>query len=214
MGIGRVEASGSRPTGFSFVVVSIAMSSLFLAGSLIWGLLGPTLGVRSSTWGNAAVGIGLGLGSIGTAHALPPPDLGGSSSLSGFDNPNDDPKSLLGKPSDANAAVRNTTCPDYSNYSQQRNGPLSSGKYQMAYQRPAMGCRTFNSSEVEATIEKMRGVISDPDLFRLFENTYPNTLDTAIRALKRVPETGEELAFITTGDINAMQVGLRLYVMY
>jgi meiotically up-regulated gene 157 (Mug157) protein len=35
-------------------------------------------------------------------------------------------------------------------------------------------------SEVEETITSMRGIVRDPDLFRLFENCFPNTLDTAI----------------------------------
>ncbi|KAJ4346492.1 uncharacterized protein N0V89_010421 [Didymosphaeria variabile] len=46
--------------------------------------------------------------------------------------------------------------------------------------RPIPPCRTFKSQEVEATIERLRSVIVDPDLMRLFENTWPSTLDTTV----------------------------------
>ncbi|KAL2149047.1 hypothetical protein VTH82DRAFT_1733 [Thermothelomyces myriococcoides] len=71
--------------------------------------------------------------------------------------------------------------------------------------RPAPACRTFNSSRVENVIAEMAEEISDPDLFRLFENTFPNTLDTAIRWRGHAADNpDEELTFIITGDINAM----------
>ncbi|KAK5081102.1 hypothetical protein LTR70_008609 [Exophiala xenobiotica] len=51
----------------------------------------------------------------------------------------------------------------------------------------------------------MKSKISDPDLYRLFENSFPNTLDTAIgwRGVA-ANNSAEELTFIITGDINAM----------
>ncbi|CAI4219916.1 unnamed protein product [Parascedosporium putredinis] len=58
--------------------------------------------------------------------------------------------------------------------------PFSEGKHALPYQRPEPRCRTFNSTVVEEVIEQMRKEIVDPDLFRLFENTFPNTLDTTI----------------------------------
>ncbi len=98
-------------------------------------------------------------------------------------------------------------CPDYSAYSTQRNEPLSSGAYRLAYQRPSPECRTFNSSGVEEAIGRMRGEIRDPDLFRLFENTFPNTLDTAVRWRgAAADDPDEELAFLITGDIGAMWI--------
>ncbi|KAH8902294.1 hypothetical protein BR93DRAFT_941597 [Coniochaeta sp. PMI_546] len=97
------------------------------------------------------------------------------------------------------------SCPDYSIYSQQRHSPFSSGRYQLSSMRPDPACRTFNSSDVEDLITRMEPVIADPDLYRLFQNSYPNTLDTAIK-WKGVAanNSAEELTFVITGDINAM----------
>lgn len=93
-------------------------------------------------------------------------------------------------------------CPDYSEYSKFPHEPLSSGKYKLSYMRPKHECRTFILSEMEDTILEMKNVIHDPDLYRLFENSFPNTLDTAIK-WKGVSANNskEELTFIVTGDI-------------
>lgn len=71
-------------------------------------------------------------------------------------------------------------CPDYTTYYAETHPPFSGGKYQLSYQRPDPSCRKFNLSEAEAAIEEMRGFVQDPDLFRLFENAFPNTLDTTV----------------------------------
>lgn len=96
-------------------------------------------------------------------------------------------------------------CPNYDGYSKERHPPFSPGRYKLPFQRPAPWCRTFHSRDVEDVIGKMKSAITDPDLYRLFQNTYPNTLDTAIR-WKGVSwdDDEEELTFIITGDINAM----------
>ena len=102
-------------------------------------------------------------------------------------------------------AALSKSCPDYLSYSQQRHPPLSSGRYALPYQRPAPECRTFNSTDVEDTIRDLSSAISDPDLYRLFQNSFPNTLDTAIRWHGVAANNSkEELTFIITGDINAM----------
>jgi meiotically up-regulated gene 157 (Mug157) protein len=95
-----------------------------------------------------------------------------------------------------------------------RQGPLSAGKRQFPYSRPAPECRTFRLPSLEQLIKRMKDVIKDPDLFRLFENSYPNTLDTMIKwrgyakAIDSVTgnetTTDEELAYVITGDIDAM----------
>ncbi|KAK0617053.1 hypothetical protein B0T14DRAFT_435043 [Immersiella caudata] len=100
------------------------------------------------------------------------------------------------------------SCPDYSTHSLGHNKPISTGRYKLPYQRPIPACRTFNVTDVEDTILGMKEAIRDPDLFRLFENCFPNTLDTAItwkgKAKDKAGHKDEELTFITTGDIPAM----------
>ena len=95
-------------------------------------------------------------------------------------------------------------CPDYLKYALEPHPPYSGGIYNLSYMRPVPACRTFNSTLVESTIDRVANDISDPDLRRLFTNSYPNTLDTAIKWRGNANDTGAELAFIITGDINAM----------
>ncbi|KAF2711413.1 glycoside hydrolase family 125 protein [Pleomassaria siparia CBS 279.74] len=85
-----------------------------------------------------------------------------------------------------------------------KHGPFSTGRWNLAYMRPTESCRTFIAPEVEATIERLRNVIVDPDLFRIFENSWPSTLDTTIGWRGYANGTDEEMSFIITGDIEAM----------
>ncbi|KAK8012467.1 Meiotically up-regulated protein [Apiospora marii] len=96
-------------------------------------------------------------------------------------------------------------CPEYVSYSTQKHAPASSGKHALSYMRPTPACRTYALSEVDQTIQDMKSAVTDPDLFRLFENTFPNTLDTTIswKGFAR-DDSDEELTFIVTGDITAM----------
>ena len=104
-------------------------------------------------------------------------------------------------------SVASASCSSYSTYSQRRHEPYSTGAYALSYQRPEPACRTFNSTAVENAIHRIKNMTTDPDLFRLFENTYPNTIDTAIKWRGHAENnTEEELAFIITGDIDAMWI--------
>ena len=67
--------------------------------------------------------------------------------------------------------------------------------------RPTPGERTFTSSAVESTIEQVGIAIKDPELRWLFENCYPNTLDTTVD-FEWID--GKADTFIITGDIDAM----------
>ena len=107
------------------------------------------------------------------------------------------------------AISEESTCPPYGFHSRQRHeGNRSIGLHELPYQRPTVNCRKFTSPEVEESIHRLKGKIQDPDLFRLFENAYPNTLDTAILwtgfAYEKGSETkytDEDLAFVITGDM-------------
>lgn len=107
------------------------------------------------------------------------------------------------------APIESPTCPDYSEYSKEKHEPYSSGIHHLPFQRPSQECRTFVSQDVEDTIARMQSVIKDPDLYRLFENTLPNTLDTAIKwrgyawedEEERSAFSDEELTFMITGDM-------------
>jgi uncharacterized protein len=67
--------------------------------------------------------------------------------------------------------------------------------------RPKPSDRKFTSKAVEAVITKMKKVIKDPQLAWLFENCFPNTLDTTV-FLKMI--NGRPDTFVITGDIHAM----------
>lgn len=67
--------------------------------------------------------------------------------------------------------------------------------------RPPLSERKFTSQAVEATINRMKSVIKDPEIAWLFENCFPNTLDTTVffKTIDNKPDT-----FVITGDIHAM----------
>ncbi len=78
-----------------------------------------------------------------------------------------------------------------------------SGSDQSKYtsKRPAVGARNFSSKSVEAAIKEFRTKVKDEELGWLFENCFPNTLDTTVflKAQGNNPDT-----YIITGDIDAM----------
>jgi len=67
--------------------------------------------------------------------------------------------------------------------------------------RPPVGQRKFASPAVEETIVRVKASIGDPKLAWMFENCYPNTLDTTVEI---GDDTKRPDTFIITGDIDAM----------
>lgn len=67
--------------------------------------------------------------------------------------------------------------------------------------RPPLSKRNFNSKSVEATIKKVKKAISSDELAWMFENCFPNTLDTTVRYQEIA---GKPDTFVITGDIDAM----------
>lgn len=67
--------------------------------------------------------------------------------------------------------------------------------------RPPVNERTFTSEAVETTLNKVKASIADPELAWMFENCYPNTLDTTVdyEVIDGKPDS-----FVITGDIDAM----------
>jgi len=67
--------------------------------------------------------------------------------------------------------------------------------------RPKLSQRLFTSKAVEAEIARVKKLLTNPKLAWMFENCFPNTLDTTVhfRMLNGKPDT-----FVYTGDIHAM----------
>jgi hypothetical protein len=98
------------------------------------------------------------------------------------------PLKLVGQvptPSDTDPNVRNNnnflpgSCPYYTVIAKGANAQFSDGPLHLPFQRPTNSCRTFTSDVMEKLITNVTARMVDPDLARIFENSYPNTLGTA-----------------------------------
>ncbi len=67
--------------------------------------------------------------------------------------------------------------------------------------RPPLSERKFTSKAIEAAIVRIKKQIANPELAWLFENCFPNTLDTTVdfEIIDGKPDT-----YVITGDIDAM----------
>ena len=72
---------------------------------------------------------------------------------------------------------------------------------ELPHARPAVGARHFTSEAVETLIQGVKKQIPDVPLATIFENCFPNTLDTTVfpGSFEGKPDT-----YIVTGDIDAM----------
>lgn len=68
--------------------------------------------------------------------------------------------------------------------------------------RPAGSDRLFSSEAVESCIRSVKAMLADPKLAWMFENCFPNTLDTTVHF--RTDTDGQPDTFVYTGDIHAM----------
>src|SRR5438552_17971325 len=69
--------------------------------------------------------------------------------------------------------------------------------HEFVSKRPAAGRRKFVSEAVEAKIVEVKNAIADAELAWLFENCFPNTLDTTVTfgTYNNKPDT-----YVITGD--------------
>lgn len=79
--------------------------------------------------------------------------------------------------------------------------PSILGQNEFISKRPKVSERKFTSPAVEAKIMEIKKGIKNKELAWIFENCYPNTLDTTVnfKMIDGRPDT-----FVITGDINAM----------
>lgn len=64
--------------------------------------------------------------------------------------------------------------------------------------RPEVSKRLFVSQEVERQITQIKRLLTNAKLAWMFENCFPNTLDTTVHF------DGNDDTFVYTGDIHAM----------
>lgn len=71
----------------------------------------------------------------------------------------------------------------------------------MKSKRPVIEKRKFTSNAIESKIDEIKKELNNSDLSTIFENCFPNTLDTTV-VYNNDPENPD--TFVITGDINAM----------
>lgn len=81
------------------------------------------------------------------------------------------------------------------------NNLFAKNKFEFTSNRPALADRKFTSTAVEAAIQRIKKDIPNAELGWLFENCFPNTLDTTVDFEMN---DGKPDTYVITGDIDAM----------
>jgi hypothetical protein len=83
----------------------------------------------------------------------------------------------------------------------EKASPAATKALDLPHARPPAGARHFTSEAVETLIQQVKKQIPDLPLATIFENCFPNTLDTTVfpGSYEGKPDT-----YIVTGDIDAM----------
>ena len=82
------------------------------------------------------------------------------------------------------------------------NTTVATAKKYHKTNRPAKNKRLFKSTAVEAKIAAIKKMLTNPKLAWMFENCFPNTIDTTVHFRKGAD--GKNDTFVYTGDIHAM----------
>ncbi|KKA28305.1 hypothetical protein TD95_003008 [Thielaviopsis punctulata] len=96
------------------------------------------------------------------------------------------------------SAFDQSACPNYATYATYSHRPLSTGPMALPFQRPDPRCRTFQAESIEKVITDVTSRMKNPDLARLFENTFPSTTDTTIK----FHTDGKDTSFMAMGQDN------------
>lgn len=106
---------------------------------------------------------------------------------------------ILGIGSLFNTSYATNTLPDYCLGLKQDNTVITHPIY--TSKRPEVKKRLFKSNAIENEIIRVKSMLTNAKLAWMFENCFPNTLDTTVHY--RVID-GEDDTFVYTGDIHAM----------
>jgi meiotically up-regulated gene 157 (Mug157) protein len=73
-------------------------------------------------------------------------------------------------------------------------------KVRILKERPSPEERKYVSPVIEDKISQIKANITDPNTAKLFENSFPNTLDTTVSSFK-VDSKGQPDSYVITGIV-------------
>ena len=109
---------------------------------------------------------------------------------------------LAGTPAaQARKAKKTTATAARVEFAPSRDIKLGAGEAAPRGHRIAQDMRLFESPVIEQEIARIKAMLTNPKLAAMFEQCFPNTLDTTVHF--RTDSTGQYDSFVVTGDINA-----------